>query len=134
MEATPASAPSAASPTKRSRPSAESDQEDGDYPYEVDATDHCETPGAAYDHVAPLLRMLAALSGRTPATLRIYDPYYCEGGVVGRLGELGFHRVYNEREDFYEVRPGCVCEVAAAGANGECCRRSSGTGSRCTMW
>lgn len=103
METSPA-APPAGSPTKRARPVDESDDAKEDYPYDVEEADHCETPAAAYEHVAPVLRMLAALCGRTPASLRIYDPYYCEGGVVRRLGEQGFHRVYNAREDFYAVR------------------------------
>jgi hypothetical protein len=34
--------------------------------------------------------------------VRIYDPYYCNGGVISRLRKHGFLRVYNRREDFYE--------------------------------
>jgi hypothetical protein len=44
--------------------------------------DHCETSVAAYEHIAPVLRLLAAHKGVSPAALRIYDPYYCAGAVV----------------------------------------------------
>ncbi len=40
--------------------------------------DHCETPFEAYRDVEPLLFQLALRVKRTKATLRIYDPYYCE--------------------------------------------------------
>lgn len=36
----------------------------------------------------------------------IYDPYYCQGSTVARLASLGFPRVYNRKEDFYEARLG----------------------------
>jgi hypothetical protein len=34
--------------------------------------------------------------------VRIYDPYFCNGGVIKRLKKHGFLKVYNRREDFYE--------------------------------
>jgi hypothetical protein len=57
--------------------------------FETDWHDHCETPFEAYRDVEPLLFQLALRVKRTKATLRIYDPYFCEGvpclrGVVGR--------------------------------------------------
>ena len=39
-------------------------------------SDHAETPVNAYEDLAPFLR---AVGGR------IYDPYYCDGGVMDRL-------------------------------------------------
>jgi hypothetical protein len=74
---------------------------DGTFPYDADPSDHAETPAEAYADVAPLLEKLAALLGKTKETVRIYDPYYCNGGVVKRLGKHGFRSVYNRREDFY---------------------------------
>ena len=66
------------------------------HPFEVTAvSDHAETPAAAYEDVAPAL---AAAGGRGGT---IYDPYYADGGVVARLGALGFGRVVNRNRDFY---------------------------------
>ncbi len=55
-------------------------------------SDHAETPVNAYEDLAPFMR---AVSGR------VYDPYYCDGGVVRRLAALGFRDVVNENRDFY---------------------------------
>lgn len=65
--------------------------------------DHCETGPDAFGDIASVLRALAASMGKTPATLRIYDPYYCTGAVVRHLGALGFPNVHNVNEDFYAV-------------------------------
>lgn len=50
-----------------------------DHPFETEPGDHAETPFDAYEHIAPLLTRLARRLDTTPAALRIYDPYYCEG-------------------------------------------------------
>jgi hypothetical protein len=73
------------------------------YPYEVTDDDHCETPLQAYEHISYLLSEIAFLLNKTIAELIIYDPFYCEGSVVGRLRSLGFESVYNVKEDFYQV-------------------------------
>jgi hypothetical protein len=65
--------------------------------------DHCETAPEAYAHIADLLMLVALSIGKTAETLRIYDPYYCNGAVVRHLGALGFASVYNTNEDFYAV-------------------------------
>ncbi|CAN0209324.1 unnamed protein product, partial [Laminaria digitata] len=71
--------------------------------------DHCETSELAYAHIAPLLSALAVELGKTPEELVIYDPYFCQGSTVRRLASLGFPRVYNRNEDFYEaVKSGTV--------------------------
>ena len=63
-------------------------------------SDHAETPVNAYEDLAPFLR---AVGGR------VYDPYYCDGGVVRRLAALGFRDVINENRDFYaDVSNGTV--------------------------
>ncbi|KAL7539951.1 hypothetical protein ACHAXR_009741 [Thalassiosira sp. AJA248-18] len=72
-------------------------------PFQADPDDHCETSPAAYSHIAPLLNFLAHRLGKKPSDLEIYDPYYCAGGIVRHLNNLGFHKVYNKCEDFYEV-------------------------------
>ena len=71
--------------------------------FEVEDDDHCETPKEAYEHIAPILEYLAERLGKTPATLQIYDPYFCAGAVVRNLNECGFDNVYNRNEDFYQV-------------------------------
>jgi hypothetical protein len=48
-------------------------------PFETDSADHAETPTDAYFHIAPLLDLLAKACGKTRATLRIYDPFFCDG-------------------------------------------------------
>ena len=63
-----------------------------EYAFAVDANDHCETPGEAYEDVVPFLRQLAAQLGKEPRELAIYDPYYCNGAVVAHLGARGFPR------------------------------------------
>jgi hypothetical protein len=68
---------------------------------DAEADDHCETPLEAYEDVAVFLDALCGQLGRTRATLRVYDPYYCAGGVVERLGSLGFARVVNVPQDCY---------------------------------
>ena len=47
----------------------------------------------AYRDVVSVLTWLAQRLDRTPATLRIWDPFYCVGNVVKRLASLGFHGV-----------------------------------------
>ena len=61
-----------------------------------DPADDCETPDVAYAHIAPLLRKLAQRLGKPPGALRIWDPYYCAGGVKARLDALGFGDVVND--------------------------------------
>lgn len=74
-----------------------------EYPFETNSDDHCETCPTAYKDIVPILQEFAKLCGKTTATLRIYDPYYCAGAVVQHLCALGFENVYNKCEDFYKV-------------------------------
>ena len=71
------------------------------HPFDADPNDHCETSPAAYAHIAPLLRLLAAALGTTPEQLAIYDPYFCAGSVTRHLAAQGFPRVHNHNEDCY---------------------------------
>ena len=80
------------------------------YNYQVtDDADHCETSFDAYADIAKLLESLAIEQLKTKETLRIYDPYFCEGSVVGNLGKLGFNSVYNRNEDFYYMMDNNLC-------------------------
>eukprot|EP00579_Thalassiosira_antarctica_P018091 CAMPEP_0201941462 /NCGR_PEP_ID=MMETSP0903-20130614/47184_1 /ASSEMBLY_ACC=CAM_ASM_000552 /TAXON_ID=420261 /ORGANISM="Thalassiosira antarctica, Strain CCMP982" /LENGTH=298 /DNA_ID=CAMNT_0048483535 /DNA_START=226 /DNA_END=1122 /DNA_ORIENTATION=- len=72
-------------------------------PFQADPDDHCETSPLAYTHIAPLLHFIAGRLGKKPCDLEIYDPYYCAGGMVRHLNKLGFQKVHNKCEDFYEV-------------------------------
>ena len=71
--------------------------------FEVDQDDHCETSGAAYDDISPLLSHIAVLLGKERKDLMIYDPYYCNGSVIKHLAARGFETVYNKNEDFYRM-------------------------------
>ena len=73
-----------------------------DFPYPIDADDHCESPLEAYSDIAPLLTLLCG-TNKTSDSLRIYDPYYCDGAVIRNLAELGFSNVSNRKEDCYAV-------------------------------
>ena len=72
------------------------------YSFEVDDTDHCETPLQAYRDILDVLDRLAKSLHKTRATLRIYDPYYCDGGVKKKLASFGFTSVINRNRDFYD--------------------------------
>jgi hypothetical protein len=72
------------------------------HPFEVDDTDHCETPMQAYQDVLDVLDQLAKSINRKRSTLRIYDPYYCDGGVKKKLASFGFTSVINRNRDFYD--------------------------------
>lgn len=79
----------------------------GSHPFEVDDSDHCETPLQAYQDLQVILdRLLHQQHQKTPpksrSSLTIYDPYYCDGGVKTKLASMGFTNVINENRDFYE--------------------------------
>ena len=66
----------------------------------------------SYADLVPVLDLVCAQLGRTRETLRIYDPYYCDGAVVRNLGRYGFRSVHNVCEDFYAVvRDGDVVDA-----------------------
>eukprot|EP00995_Heteronema_vittatum_P007619 NODE_2769_length_743_cov_221.835735_g1946_i0.p1 GENE.NODE_2769_length_743_cov_221.835735_g1946_i0~~NODE_2769_length_743_cov_221.835735_g1946_i0.p1 ORF type:complete len:220 (+),score=96.18 NODE_2769_length_743_cov_221.835735_g1946_i0:22-660(+) len=57
----------------------------------------------------PILLQLAAQARKTRETLRIYDPFYCEGSTLKHLHKLGFSNVFHENRDFYaDVESKCV--------------------------
>lgn len=72
------------------------------HPFEVDETDHCETPLEAYTDAIQLLDFIAKSLGKKRDTIRIYDPYFCDGGIKVKLASLGFANVINENQDFYD--------------------------------
>ena len=74
------------------------------FAFDVDDTDHCETPAVAYSDLLSLLDSCCRILGKARSTLRIYDPFYCNGAVIRHLGNAGFVDVYNRCEDFYAVQ------------------------------
>ena len=68
--------------------------------FTVDYNDHFETPLVAYTDILPMLLTLAESLGKPPNELVIYDPYYCQGGMVQMLAGMGFPKVL-PREMFF---------------------------------
>jgi hypothetical protein len=91
--------------------------DESEFPFPVEADDHCESPATAYQDIMPLLEKFECIhysqnkkiSGdknhRNDQSfqLRIYDPYYCDGAVKRNLAEIGFVNVHHEKEDCYQV-------------------------------
>jgi len=109
-EATTTQAPQEKPPKKRKRSPIEEEnlevpivQEEVEYPYAVEDNDHCESPLEAYRDISGMLDLIAQRLGKSKASLRIYDPFYCEGSMLQRLASLGFETVYNKKEDFYAL-------------------------------
>lgn len=69
--------------------------------FDVDYNDHFETPKVAYEDIQPIFREIARAKSKTNDDLIIYDPYYCAGGMVELLTELGYHKIINNNRDFY---------------------------------
>jgi len=84
----------------------EAEEKDGNnrprYSFQVDDTDHCETPIQAYKDLLPILDRIAKSLNKKRSNLIIYDPYYCDGGVKKKLNSYGFTSVINRNRDFYE--------------------------------
>lgn len=72
--------------------------------FEVDPSDHCETPRVAYAHLKPMLDAIRALTKKADVT--VYDPYYCAGSAVANLASVGYPNVVNRNEDFYAAIEG----------------------------
>ena len=77
--------------------------------FSCDAEDHCETSAVAYKDVKPLLMRLCKQLGKSPADLRIYDPYFCAGGTTQHLQDLGFPNVYNKCSPCFHCQAFCFC-------------------------
>jgi len=76
-----------------------------DFPYPTDSNDHCETPEQAYIDVVSILKRISKKIAKVKKSkhLKIYDPYYCNGGVIDKLSLLGYPKVHNEKVDCYSV-------------------------------
>jgi hypothetical protein len=71
--------------------------------FETHPTDHAETPIEAYEDIAPVLDFVSHTLNCTRSTIKIWDPFFCQGSMVERLGSLGFTSVINKNEDAYQV-------------------------------
>jgi len=65
--------------------------------------DHCETPFQAYQDLNSLLMAFCKSLDLNPSSLKIWDPYFCNGMVKENLDQLGFTNVRNENRDFYQL-------------------------------
>ena len=74
--------------------------EPASFPFPTDPDDHCESPLESYRDILPLLEKLCKGNKQEFA---VYDPYYCDGAVKRNLGQLGFLKVHNEKQDCYQV-------------------------------
>ena len=75
----------------------------GSHPFETEFGDHFATSAAALGHLAPCLKWLVKRAGRV-----LYDPFYCDGSVRGRLQALGFRHLVHENRDFWADVEGCA--------------------------
>lgn len=73
----------------------------GKWNFAVDYNDHFETPLVAYQDIVPLFRRLVSALKKDPSDIIIYDPYFCAGGMLGLLEQVGFPNVINRNRDFY---------------------------------
>lgn len=78
--------------------------------YSVDDDDHCETPENAYADINKTLEYMLChtqkdqFANQTETRIietckdkcMIYDPFFCQGSVVKRLGAQGYSNVYNK--------------------------------------
>jgi hypothetical protein len=79
------------------------------WPFPTEYGDHFSTTSEALVDLATGLDILASRLNKTRATLRLYDPFYCDGSVKDRWGTLGFTSVLHDKRDFYaDVTAGCV--------------------------
>ena len=69
--------------------------------FDVDYNDHFETPKVAYEDIQPILNVIARAKGKKVGDLILYDPYYCAGGMVEMLTDLGYNKIINKNRDFY---------------------------------
>jgi hypothetical protein len=97
----PRAQPQTRQPQPQSRQPQSRQPQNSRWKFETDFSDHFETPVEAVQHIKPVLQELCRLMGKTPATLRIYDPFYCTGSIVQHFRSIGFTHVHHANRDFY---------------------------------
>jgi hypothetical protein len=64
---------------------------------------HFETPFQAYLDIKPVIDWLCTSQLKTEKhTVRLYDPYYCNGKTAKQLKDLGYDNILHEKRDFYK--------------------------------
>lgn len=75
--------------------------------FEVDDDDHCESPENAYEDIKSCLdtfKLHFLKLKDSNEDLFIYDPFFCQGGMISKLNKLGYNNIYNKNEDFYSIQ------------------------------
>ena len=75
----------------------------GQHSFDTNVLDHCETPRAAYEHLREFLEVLGQSMKISTASMRVWDPYYCDGEVKRIFTEMGFTNIIHENADFYKI-------------------------------
>jgi hypothetical protein len=73
----------------------------GQHSFDTNVLDHCETPQVAYEHLREYLEVLG--QSMSTASMRVWDPYYCDGAVKRIFREMGFTNIIHENADFYQL-------------------------------
>ena len=64
--------------------------------FDTNVLDHCETPRAAYEHLREFLDVLGQSMKISTSSMRVWDPYYCDGAVKRIFTEMGFDNIIHE--------------------------------------
>ena len=67
-------------------------------------SDDRETPFIAIQDLAAVVSVL--FTDRDKRSVRVYDPYFCKGGIISSLAQCGFNErlIFNEDKDCYAVQ------------------------------
>jgi len=71
--------------------------------FDTNVLDHCETPRAAYEHLREFLDVLGQSMKISTSSMRVWDPYYCDGAVKRIFTEMGFDNIIHDNADFYQL-------------------------------
>ena len=73
------------------------------HPFQAEFNDHFETDLTAIRDVLPCVEELRSIiRPNCPETFSLYDPYYCDGKIVGMWKSCGVGKIYHENRDFYK--------------------------------
>ena len=71
--------------------------------FDTNVLDHCETPRAAYEHLREFLDVLGQSMKISTSSMRVWDPYYCDGAVKRIFTQMGFDNIIHDNADFYQL-------------------------------
>lgn len=75
----------------------------GKHAFDTNVLDHCETPRAAYEHLREFLEVMGQSMKMPTASMRVWDPYYCDGTMKRIFTEMGFTNIIHDNADFYQL-------------------------------